>query len=271
MKDSFSIRVWGEDLVGASEPMRAAYHCIFFVQEGQGELRVDDIVLPIRGPGLFLVAKGQLYKFHKDTRLTGYELLFGDCFWERTPQSANNCKAVLFNHVAGNQYIPVGESKELADLFGTLYEEYRGADYPNKLDALAAYLKIVMIKIANINSSLVHEKGEPGKALYNQFLELVGHHPMLSHEVAVFAGRLNISARRLTDLCNQYSHKGAKEIINEQIVAEAKRALQFSSLPVKEIAYTLNFSSPYQFSHFFKKYTQVSPRDYRAAFVQISI
>ena len=61
--------------------------------------------------------------------------------------------------------------------------------------------------------------------------------------------------------------KGAKELINGQLVAEAKRSLQFSSRPVKEIAYQLHFSTPEQCSHFFKKNAMMSPQDYRARFV----
>jgi AraC-like DNA-binding protein len=53
------------------------------------------------------------------------------------------------------------------------------------------------------------------------------------------------------------------------LISEAKRSLQFSSLPVKEIAFELNFSSPDQFSHFFKKNAQFSPLDYRTLFINI--
>ncbi len=63
----------------------------------------------------------------------------------------------------------------------------------------------------------------------------------------------------------------AKEIINGQIVAEAKRFLQFSSNTVKEIAYELNFNTPEQFSHFFKKNTTMSPADYRSQFNNIGV
>jgi len=54
-------------------------------------------------------------------------------------------------------------------------------------------------------------------------------------------------------------------------MAEAKRSLQFSSNPIKEIAFQLNFATPDQFSHFFKNNAQVSPNDYRALFLSIGI
>jgi AraC-like DNA-binding protein len=40
---------------------------------------------------------------------------------------------------------------------------------------------------------------------------------------------------------------------------------------VKEIAGNLHFATPYQFSNFFKKYTSLSPVEYRRQFVKIGI
>jgi AraC-like DNA-binding protein len=103
--------------------------------------------------------------------------------------------------------------------------------------------------------------------VYREFLGLVSEQYQSTHEVAAFATQLNISARKLTELCKRCAGVGAKDIINGQLMAEAKRALQFSSKPVKEIAYSLNFFTPEQFSHFFKKYTRLSPKEYRERFI----
>ncbi|WP_448105490.1 helix-turn-helix domain-containing protein [Pedobacter panaciterrae] len=73
----------------------------------------------------------------------------------------------------------------------------------------------------------------------------------------------------MADLSKRCSGRGAKELINGQLIAEAKRSLQFSSMPIKEIALQLNFATPDQFSHFFKKNVQVSPKDYRMLFTNL--
>ena len=272
LKDSFSITFLdntGFDL----QAFRSTYNRIFLIENGKGAVQIDDATHPIVGNELLLLAKGQLYKFQSGTQLTGYELIFGDCFWERTPASASNCKAVLFNNASANQQIPVAEAKlpELLSLFNTLHQEFLTEDYINKPDALAAYLKIIMIKIANLNALLVNGFDSHENQLYRQFLELVSKQYQTTHEVADFAKQLGVSARKLSDLCNRCSGKGAKDIINGQLVAEAKRSLQFSAKPVKEIAFHLNFSTPDQFSHFFKKNTQISPHQYRSHFVNIGM
>jgi AraC-like DNA-binding protein len=273
LKDSFSVNHLPDQSFSALAVCRANYHRIFIVNDGRGALQADDSVFNLSGNELLLIAKGQLYGFHPGTRIKGYELSFGDCFWEKTPGSASNCKAVLFNNASANQQLPLNNADytELDVLFSALYKEVLKEDYPNKLDALAAYLKIIMIKIANVNASLINGYDNHENQLYRRFIELVSTQYQTTREVADFANQLGISARKLSDLCRRCSGKGAKEFINGQLIAEAKRSLQFSSRPVKEIAFHLNFSTPDQFSHFFKKNTQVSPHDYRDRFVNIGM
>jgi AraC-like DNA-binding protein len=217
------------------------------------------------------MAKGQIVHFQSGSAFEGYDLSFGDCFWERTPASANNCKAVLFNNASANQYLALTDDdyNELGLLFQPLHREFLKENYINKIDAMAAYLKIIMIKMANINASLAKGFDSFENRQYRRFLELISQHYKTSHEVADYASMLGISARKLTDLCKRCSGRGAKDLINGQLISEAKRSLQFSSLPVKEIAFELNFSSPDQFSHFFKKNAQFSPLDYRTLFINI--
>jgi AraC family transcriptional activator of pobA len=273
IENSFAIRAIQQHATLPVTVFRANYHRIFMIDEGSGSIGIDEVNYSIAGKSLLLIAKGQLFSFQQNATILGYEIVFGDCFWEKTPQSANNCKAVLFNNAEANQQIPLSDKDytQLNPLFEDLYQEYLNEEYINKLDAMAAYLKIIMIKIANINALLTKGYDTYEKQLYRRFLELVSTQYQDTHEVADFANQLGIPARKLSDLCKRCSGKGAKDIINGQLIAEAKRSLQFSSNPIKEIAFHLNFSSPDQFSHFFKKNTQISPVDYRERFVKIAM
>jgi AraC family transcriptional activator of pobA len=268
IRDSFAISFLDGPVY--AEISRLAYHRIILVQKGSGSILIDDQVYPVSGEQLFLLAKGQILA-GAGLQIRGYALSFGDCFWERTPQSANNCKAVLFNNAAANQSLPLDGPAfaGLRPLFEALYAEEGSEDYINKLDAMAAYLKIIMIKAANINAALVRGYDDHDKQLYRKFVEEVSKQYHSLHEVTYYAKLLNVTPRRLSDLCRNSCGQGAKQIINGQLIAEAKRRLQFSTLPVKEIAYALSFATPEQFSHFFKKNVNASPSDYRACFVNI--
>ena len=269
IKDSFSI----DRLDPSNEEAvcRLFYHRIIYVSAGSGALFIDRQRFPLSGGEVFLAARGQAFSLRPSGPLEGYTLSFGDCFWERTPASANNCKAVLFNHVEANQHLPLDEDTDLEPLWEALLTEYNAPEYANKLDALAAYLKILMIKIANVNTALVRAYDNADRRLYREFLDLVSTRYQTMRDVADYAGLLHIPARKLSALCKACGGRGAKELINDHVISEAKRALQFSAKPVKEIAFELNFHTPEQFSHFFKTYVHVSPASYRSTFVNIGM
>ncbi|MDQ0594380.1 AraC-like DNA-binding protein [Chryseobacterium ginsenosidimutans] len=273
IKDSFSIQFFTDKEYKRSSTYRLIYNRILLIDSGVGQVKIDDNIFKISSSKLFLMAKGQLIHFKENVRFTGYELSFGDCFWEKAPASANNCKAVLFNNASANQIIPLIDKDytELIPVFKFLTEEFKREEYINKIDVMAAYLKIIMIKIANVNDSLAKKDNRYENELYVKFLELISKHHKTSREVKMYAGLLGITARKLTDLSKRCSNSGAKELINAWVMAEAKRCLQFSSDPVKEIAFELNFETADQFSHFFKKNAKISPHEYRKLFLAIGV
>lgn len=273
ISNSFSVERLEQCSVNTAFSTRLSYHRILLVENGKGTLTVDENSFEVKNQEVLLLSKGQIYQFETPSVISGYIVSFGDCFWEKTPNSASNCKAVLFNNAAANQRLQPNdaEMKELIMLFNTLLNEYKALPYTNQMDAMAAYLKIIMIKLANVKITDEGTFDSQDYILYRKFMELLTTRYRNFHAVSDYAELLNITSRRLSELCKRCSHKSAKEIINGQIVAEAKRSLQFSSNPVKEIAYQLNFNTPEQFSHFFKKNTRISPADYRNQFISIGV
>ncbi|GGB02136.1 helix-turn-helix domain-containing protein [Puia dinghuensis] len=271
--NSFSVERMNDRIFDNGFPNRLSYHRILLVEKGKGALSVDGNAFEIHGREVFLLAKGQIYNFDQLTVVSGYLLCFGDCFWEKAPSSASNCKAVLFNNAAANQRLRLNDTEmaELTSLFDALQAEHDAPAYTNQIDAMAAYLKIIMIKLANIKITEEGTFDSQDYVLYRKFMEELSARFRDCHEVSDYAQRLGITARRLSDLCKRCSNKSAKEIINGQLIAEAKRSLQFSSSPVKEIAYHLSFGTPEQFSHFFKKNTKMSPASYRNHFISIGV
>ncbi|WP_223598854.1 helix-turn-helix domain-containing protein [Chryseobacterium sp. GVT01B] len=270
---SFSVKRLEDEIPYSENFVRLNYHHILMVENGRGVLTVDEHTFDIAGQKIFLLSKGQICKLENHFDICGYLISFGDCFWERVPSSASNCKAVLFNNAAANQQLlpDQTETDEFLSLFKILLTEYKAESYTNQMDVLAAYLKIIMIKLANIKIVKEETFDSQDYIIYRKFMELLSSQFHNLHAVNDYSDMLNITPRRLSDLCKRCSNKSAKEIINGQIVAEAKRLLQFSSYTVKEIAYQLNFGTSEQFSHFFKKNTEISPVNYRSNFIHLGV
>ncbi len=268
---SFCVKRLEDAILYFGDFVRLSYHHIVMIESGKGVLMIDGHSFELADQEIFLFSKGQICRFESDSEVYGYHISFGDCFWERVPASASNCKAVLFNNAAANQkLIPdQAEADEFSGLLQNLLKEYQSESYTNQMDVLAAYLKIIMIKLANVK--IVKEKTFDSQdyIMYRKFMELLSSRYRSLHAVNDYSGMLNITPRRLSELCKRCSDKSAKEIINGQIIAEAKRLLQFSAYSVKEIAYQLNFGTSEQFSHYFKKHTQISPVNYRRNCIHI--
>ncbi|MDR3025465.1 helix-turn-helix transcriptional regulator [Chryseobacterium sp.] len=270
---SFSVKRLEDGIPYSGNFVRLNYHHILMIESGRGVLTVDEHTFDIAGQKIFLLSKGQICKFENHSDVCGSHISFGDCFWERVPSSASNCKAVLFNNAAANQELLPNqtETDEFLSLFKILLTEYKTESYTNQMDVLAAYLKIIMIKLANIKIVKEETFDSQDYIIYRKFMEMLSSQFHILHAVNDYSEMLNITPRRLSDLCKRCSNKSTKEIINGQIVAEAKRLLQFSSYTVKEIAYQLNFGTSEQFSHFFKKNTELSPAKYRSNFIHIGV
>lgn len=271
IKDSFQISSLNNTVFDERSLISVTYNRIFVINEGKGTVVIDDKEFDFHEKEILLISKGQVFSFSPQAKLSGFEISFGDCFWEKAPASASNCKLLLFNDAALHQKISLDQKDffELDPFCEILLKEYLSKDYPNKLDAMAAYLKILMIKLANLAPSFHEGIDDFDNQIYRKFLELVSTEYHKMHDVLYYSDKLLITPRKLSDISKKKSGKGAKEIIARQIIAESKRLLQFSAKTIKEIAYELSFSTPEQFSHFFKKYTNISPLDYRKIFVNI--
>jgi AraC family transcriptional activator of pobA len=265
LSDSFSIGYLSTASSELNQSYRISFNQLLFVKKGKGKILIDGESYAVSPGTLVLLAKNQVYSFKANQGLEAYSLCFGDCFWEKTPASANNCKATLFNNATAHQYLRLqkDDALEINRLFQEILREFETAAYSNKGDVLAAFLKILIIKIANFHALLAKITDQNDHKIYQRFIDLLADNYQTSHDVTFFAEKLNISNRKLTELCRKHAGKGAKDIIQLQLVAEAKRFLQFSSRSIKEIASMLNFSNPYQFSHFFKKNTSFPPERYR--------
>jgi len=87
------------------------------------------------------------------------------------------------------------------------------------------------------------------------------------HKVTEYAARLGYSTRTLNRLARENTGLSAKELIDERVVLEARRALAHGPDTVARIAEELGFADPSNFSAYFPAYfhqrTGLSPGEFR--------
>jgi AraC-like DNA-binding protein len=106
-------------------------------------------------------------------------------------------------------------------------------------------------------------KKQTDKQLYYQFAQLLSEKFIEYSYADLFANALQVSQKKLNEVVKNITGKTACDVVEEKIVAEAKKILMQTRLQVKQIAWQLGYEDQYYFSRMFKKQTGVSPRAYR--------
>ena len=79
-------------------------------------------------------------------------------------------------------------------------------------------------------------------------------------EIAMGLGK---SIKQLNKLARDHACLSVKELVNERVLVEAKRMLAFSQDSISDVATRLGFNEATNMAKFFKRHTDVSPKDFR--------
>lgn len=155
-------------------------------------------------------------------------------------------------------------------------------------DLLYSYMKL-LIKARKISESLMTEEqaslsytqlilglshmivnGKTGTQQYNRNHEIVkelvrmvvmNYHT--ERNVGFYADKLHLSPQHLSTTIKKITGKTLTDIISSFIINDAKAKLKSSEMTIQEIAYSLNFPDISFFGKYFKRYTGMSPKQYR--------
>lgn len=99
--------------------------------------------------------------------------------------------------------------------------------------------------------------------IYSNFISLVMENAKRHREVSYYADKLCISARHLSSITKDVAGETPKQTIDEFLMAEIKLMLTFSEMSIQQIADYLHFPDQSYFGRFFKRFTGMSPQNYR--------
>lgn len=155
-------------------------------------------------------------------------------------------------------------------------------------DLMYSYLRII-IKAKNISNNIVTQEQaaltftqlilglgnliKNGKSVNQQYnrnqeivKELVRTVVMNYHterNVSFYADKMHLSPQHLSTTIKKITGKTLTDIISSFIINDAKAKLKSTEMTIQEIAYSLNFPDISFFGKYFKRYTGMSPKQYR--------
>lgn len=160
-----------------------------------------------------------------------------------------------------NQIISVGINEGLVSLFVEALEvaEAEKSCYQQYISGIALHIIGELLYIFNnqryeINNAA--QKIESAKIIMRENIDK-------DIDVKELANRLNIGYSWFRKVFKEYTGYAPAKYFQELKISKSKQLLVETSLPIKEICYTLNYSSIEHFFTIFKKSTSMTPTEYR--------
>ncbi len=246
-----------------SVPHRHGYYEIFLFTEGEGSHEIDFKAYDIKPNVAHFVNPGQVHHVKRSPDSEGHLLMFNKEFL----LGSSVLKNMLQNQtsLSGFNHYPVIQLKEstyklLIDLIYQMHNEIKN-NGQHCQDVLSSYLHIFVSNCFRERQEFVRKINE--NAVINQLALLVESNIVTKRKTSFYAESLGVSGKTLNKLVKQNFGKTAQEFIAERAVIEIKRLLTYTDNSVKEIAYLMNFTDAAHLSNFFKKFTNISPNQFR--------
>lgn len=252
--------------IGSFSNLEGANRIIWNRQEVGVRFKIDGVEMELAPQQLLTTTFYHQVEFLPHTpALTG--ILFNQAFYCLFDHDEEvSCNGILF---FGTQDIPVltltpPYNRKLDLLMDVMLDEAQTRDniQGEMLLMLLKRFIILSTRLARDQMKLQHSDDGQLETL-RKFSFLVDKHFRQKKKVKEYADMLYKSPKTLSNLFHKYQQQSPQQIIQERVVLEAKRLLQFTDQQNQEIAYQLGFEDPAHFSRYFRKVAGQSPSAYR--------
>ncbi len=248
-------------------PHRHNYQEIIVVHTGHGQHTIDGQLIDLTPYTVALVAKGQVHRFEHATQLTGWLVRFTDDFLPAGLGGAtSNYHATILNQFGRTHTLPLtaNELQPLTHVLNLMELEWTRPTGLHSESCFRHLLSILLIHLERVyRQSIVAQQQHAEDHVYQQFLTLLDAEFARRHDVQFYAAALQISSVKLSRILSRMLGKSTKTLIDERIVLEAQRYLQYTDFSIKEIAFALGYNDLFHLSKTFKRITGIAPQTFR--------
>jgi AraC family transcriptional regulator, transcriptional activator of pobA len=244
-------------------------HDFFFIlalQKGTGIHEIDFIPYQISDHSVFILRPGQVHRLEINEGSTGFLIEFAPAFYQpkntgavqrwKKSSAKNFCKTTIAGFVKLHSF--------LANIFNEYTTKQDGF-----IEAISANLDLFFIEYIR-QSRNPQKSAKSGNGYFqdrfDELVQLLEDNIASMKNVSQYADLLNISSYQLNAVTKSSVGKTVSDLINEQIILEAKRHLLATSNQVKDIADQLGYEDVSYFIRFFKKNTGHTPEAFRRNF-----
>lgn len=162
----------------------------------------------------------------------------------------------------------------LPEVFASIYEEFfllmKKVYYKKRSSYNPEILKCVLLSVLYRLSDMYHEQpmrketsSNRSEEICQTFGHLVIQHYIQERNITYYAKQMGITPAHLSNTVKSVTGKTVMDLISEVVIVDAKAQLKSTNLPIREIAYSLNFPNVSFFGKYFKRLTGMTPIQYR--------
>lgn len=260
---SFKISRFKECIKKPRPHTHAGYYELVFIREGEGFHQVEADIYPVETPELYLLKPGQLHCWQFTAIPRGFVVLFREALFD--PVSEPPLLALLDSLSAITRVSLRGEP-EPTFAFEQMLAAYQQADAYSH-DVIKGQLRALFAWVSRLASVQCPPRSVV-RPLHEAFLHLLHSQRPPRRRVHEFAATLHTTPQNLNAACRRHTGHSASQLIQQQLMLEAKRYLLHSDLPISEIAELLQFTDASYFIKFFKKSMGITPKQFRVTHFQ---
>jgi len=247
-------------MVEDTTPHSHNMYILSFLYQGTIPHYADFERKPVQAPALLILNPDQIHIHPSTAGCKIYSLIFTADFIH-----GENRKLYASFQTIFSQYTVRLTEQELAEIDKYIQLIKNEYDNKNKGDfmIIKMLLNVIIIYCSKIINRTSIGPDNTKSELYQRFVLLLRENLAKCHQVTEYARSLNVSTDVLNQVVKDKNSKSPKQMIDEQLLLEAKRALYWSEATVKEIGWTLGFETDSYFNRFFKKHTGITPKRFR--------
>ncbi|NCC18868.1 MAG: helix-turn-helix domain-containing protein [Bacteroidia bacterium] len=256
--ETFKISPFKEKIIKTSPHKHDNYYEIIFLECGEGFHFVESDKFQVSTPEVYFLLPGQLHCWQFTSIPKGYVILFKDTFFDELEEKNT---ADLYRKINNGLRINLDNDSYPYHLLKELHNEYKNSK-TYSTDIIHGFLRIIFAKLLQ-HTDITDSGNNQQLSTYQKFKKLLVTECPKLHKVTDYANILCTSPQNLNAVCRKQSGKSASELINNQIMLEAKRYLIHTDYTITEITDQLNFTDTSNFIKFFKNNTGVTPTLFR--------
>lgn len=244
---------------------QVSFYEIVFIEEGSGTFSLDGKVMSITPGTIIFISPGQVRRWEIKDKIKGYTLFFEKDFLHLFFSD----ELFLYRFQYFHQYSHPTDMKIDERSFGKCLEllqqiEHEFGQIQNDSNHLIRSVLYQLLIILNRHYAQIYnvQRDTYIHADFYRFRSLLEKKFLEDQTVEAYTKMLNISTGFLNKICRQFSGLTAQQMIHYKLISEIKKELH-QNKSAKEICYEFGFSDPSNFNRFFKKFTRVTPQQYR--------